>query len=80
VVAIGKDSTVGSSLPLGTLRPELRAAPWERGKAFGRSAPIAPLRKVEADIDMTGTPAGVGAIVPGHRDTGGIDDLKRDRH
>jgi fumarylpyruvate hydrolase len=29
----------------------------------------------QGDIIMTGTPAGVGAIVPGDRVTGGIDGL-----
>lgn len=95
--------------------------PWDWGKAFDRSAPIAPLRHSNAighldsgriwlavngavrqdadiadliwsvpeivahasrsvelkagDLIMTGTPAGVGAIVPGDRVTGGIDGL-----
>ncbi|ABL68289.1 fumarylacetoacetate hydrolase family protein [Paracoccus denitrificans] len=95
--------------------------PWDWGKAFDLSAPIAPLHPVaqvghpeqgriwlavngavkqdadiaeliwdvpeivstlshsmvlrRGDIIMTGTPAGVGAIVPGDHVTGGIDGL-----
>jgi fumarylpyruvate hydrolase len=98
-----------------------KGRPWDWGKAFDLSAPIAPLRRASAighpangriwlavngkvrqdadiaeliwdvpeivsilsrsmslkrgDIIMTGTPAGVGAIVPGDRVTGGIDGL-----
>jgi fumarylpyruvate hydrolase len=98
-----------------------KGRPWDWGKAFDRSAPIAPLRKAseighpdkgriwlavnedikqdadiaeliwtvpeiisilsqsmevkQGDIIMTGTPAGVGAIVPGDKVTGGIDGL-----
>lgn len=98
-----------------------KGRPWDWGKAFDRSAPIAPLRKVsdvghpssgriwlavngetkqdadiaeliwnvpeivsilshsmelkQGDIIMTGTPAGVGAIIPGDKVTGGIDGL-----
>lgn len=98
-----------------------KGRPWDWGKAFDLSAPIAPLHPVAAighpeagriwlavngtvrqdadiadliwdvpevvatlsrsmvlrrgDIVMTGTPAGVGAIVPGDRVTGGIDGL-----
>lgn len=98
-----------------------KGRPWDWGKAFDLSAPIAPLRRASqvghpsqgriwlavngasrqeadiaeliwdvpeivsilsrsmslkrGDIIMTGTPAGVGAIVPGDRVTGGIDGL-----
>ena len=95
--------------------------PWDWGKAFDRSAPIAPLHPAAAtghpttgriwlavngetkqdgdlaeliwpvsdiisilsrsmelrpgDLIMTGTPAGVGPVVPGDRITGGVDGL-----
>jgi fumarylpyruvate hydrolase len=95
--------------------------PWDWGKGFDHSAPVAPLRRATTighpstgriwlavndavkqdqdiadliwsvpeiiahasramqlkagDLIMTGTPAGVGAIVPGDRVTGGIDGL-----
>ena len=95
--------------------------PWDWGKAFDRSAPIAPLHRVAktghlsqgriwlavngtmkqnadigdmiwsvpdiisilshsmalkpGDLIMTGTPAGVGAIVAGDKVTGGVDGL-----
>lgn len=98
-----------------------KGRPWDWGKAFDLSAPIAPLRRAttvghptagriwlavngtvrqeadiadliwdvpeiisilsrsmalkRGDIIMTGTPAGVGAIVPGDKVTGGIDGL-----
>lgn len=98
-----------------------KGRPWDWGKAFDLSAPIAPLHPVtevghpqggriwlavndtvrqdadiaemiwdvpeivsklsqsvvlrKGDIVMTGTPAGIGAIVPGDRVTGGIDGL-----
>jgi fumarylpyruvate hydrolase len=98
-----------------------KGRPWDWGKAFDLSAPIAPLRRASTvghpasgriwlavngtvrqdadiaeliwnvpeiisilsrsmtlkrgDIIMTGTPAGVGAIVPGDRVTGGIQGL-----
>jgi fumarylpyruvate hydrolase len=97
-----------------------KGRPWDWGKAFDRSAAIAPLHRVNGghpaagriwlavngtvkqdadlaeliwrvsdiisilsrsmelkpgDVIMTGTPAGVGAIVAGDRVTGGIDGL-----
>ncbi|VDC19073.1 Fumarylpyruvate hydrolase [Pseudogemmobacter humi] len=98
-----------------------KGRPWDWGKAFDLSAPIAPLHPVaqtghlesgriwlavngnirqdaditeliwnvpeivstlsrsmvlrRGDIIMTGTPAGVGAIVPGDRVTGGVEGL-----
>ncbi|MUZ75928.1 FAA hydrolase family protein [Agrobacterium vitis] len=98
-----------------------KGRPWDWGKAFDLSAPIAPLHRAatvghptqgriwlavngtvrqeadiaeliwdvpeivsilsrsmalkRGDIIMTGTPAGVGAIVPGDKVTGGIDGL-----
>lgn len=98
-----------------------KGRPWDWGKSFDLSAPIAPLHPVtkvghpasgriwlavngtvcqdadiaeliwdvpeivsilsrsmalkRGDIIMTGTPAGVGAIMPGDRVTGGIDGL-----
>ena len=98
-----------------------KGRPWDWGKAFDLSAPVAPLHPVAkvghpargriwlavngavkqdgdlaeliwdvpeivstlsrsmtlkpGDLIMTGTPAGVGAIVPGDRVTGGIDGL-----
>ncbi len=113
---------VGIDLTRRDLQLQARDAgrPWDWGKGFDHSAPIAPLRRVSAghvdkgriwlavngdvkqdqdvadliwsvpeiiahasravalkagDIIMTGTPAGVGAIVPGDRVTGGIDGL-----
>jgi fumarylpyruvate hydrolase len=114
---------VGIDLTRRDLQLEARdkGRPWDWGKAFDRSAPIAPLHSADAvghlkrgriwlavndgikqeadlaeliwdvpeiisilsksmelkrgDIIMTGTPAGVGAIVPGDRVTGGIDGL-----
>lgn len=98
-----------------------KGRPWDEGKAFDLSAPIAPLHPASVmghpekgriwlavngvvrqdadiaeliwdvpevvavlsrsmvlrpgDVIMTGTPAGVGAVVPGDRVTGGIDGL-----
>jgi fumarylpyruvate hydrolase len=98
-----------------------KGRPWDWGKAFDLSAPIAPMHCVSAvghpakgriwpavngavkqdadlteliwpvpdiiailsrsmtikpgDLIMTGTPAGVGTIVPGDKVTGGIDGL-----
>ncbi len=114
---------VGIDLTRRDLQLEARdkGRPWDWGKAFDRSAPIAPLRRASAighpakgriwlavndavkqdadiadliwtvpeivstlsrsmalkpgDLIMTGTPAGVGAIVPGDRVTGGIDGV-----
>lgn len=114
---------VGIDLTRRDLQLEARdkGRPWDWGKAFDLSAPIAPLHQVAAvghlaagriwlavngvtkqdadlaeliwhvpdiisilshtmelkagDVIMTGTPAGVGAIVPGDAVTGGIDGL-----
>jgi len=114
---------VGIDLTRRDLQFEARdkGRPWDWGKAFDLSAPIAPLHRVVSashpssgriwlavngvikqgadlqemiwsvpeiiailsrsmmlepgDLIMTGTPAGVGAIVPADRVTGGIDDL-----
>lgn len=114
---------VGIDLTRRDLQLEARdkGRPWDWGKAFDLSAPIAPLHRaakvghpakgriwlavngaVKQDADlaeliwpvpdiisilsrtmtiqpgdliMTGTPAGVGAIVPGDKVTGGIDGL-----
>ena len=114
---------VGIDLTRRDLQLEARdkGRPWDWGKAFDRSAPIAPLHRASTvghptqgriwlavngavkqdadiadliwdvpetiailsrsmtlkpgDLIMTGTPAGVGAIVPGDRVTGGIDGL-----
>jgi fumarylpyruvate hydrolase len=114
---------VGIDLTRRDLQFEARdkGRPWDWGKAFDLSAPIAPLHRVSAvghpakgriwlavngavkqdadlteliwpvpdiiailsrsmtikpgDLIMTGTPAGVGAIVPGDKVTGGIDGL-----
>jgi fumarylpyruvate hydrolase len=114
---------VGIDLTRRDLQLEARdkGRPWDWGKSFDFSAPIAALRKVQSvghpergriwlavngevkqdadiadliwnvpeiisilsksmqlkagDIIMTGTPAGVGAIIPGDRVTGGIDGL-----
>ncbi len=114
---------VGIDLTRRDLQFEARdkGRPWDWGKAFDRSAPIAPLHRVAkvghpakgriwlavngavkqdadlaeliwpvpdiisilsrtmtiqpGDLIMTGTPAGVGAIVPGDKVTGGIDGL-----
>jgi len=103
------------------LQAREQGRPWDWGKAFDRSAPCAPIHKVDAvghpsagsiwlkvngetkqdadlaeliwdvpeiisicsqamhlqpgDLIYTGTPAGVGAIVPGDKVTGGIDGL-----
>ncbi|BCH57056.1 fumarylacetoacetate (FAA) hydrolase (plasmid) [Agrobacterium vitis] len=121
------DTVWGYGVGIDLTRRDLQLAardkgrPWDWGKAFDLSAPIAPLRRASAvghprdgriwlevnssvrqdadiaeliwdvpeiisilsrsmglkrgDIIMTGTPAGVGAIVPGDRVTGGIDSL-----
>jgi len=114
---------VGIDLTRRDLQFEARdkGRPWDWGKAFDLSAPIAPLHRVSAvnhpakgriwlavngavkqdadlteliwpvpdiiailsrsmtlkpgDLIMTGTPAGVGAIVPGDKVSGGIDGL-----
>ncbi|MCK1513117.1 fumarylacetoacetate hydrolase family protein [Bradyrhizobium sp. 190] len=114
---------VGIDLTRRDLQFEARdkGRPWDWGKAFDLSAPIAPLRRVSAvshlsagriwlavneslkqdadlkelvwsvpeiisilsrsmvlrpgDLIMTGTPAGVGAIVANDKVTGGIDGL-----
>lgn len=114
---------VGIDLTRRDLQFEARdkGRPWDWGKAFDQSAPIAPLRRVAkvghpatgriwlavngavkqdadlaeliwpvpdiisilsrsmtikpGDLIMTGTPAGVGAIVPGDKVSGGIDGL-----
>ncbi|UTD25719.1 fumarylacetoacetate hydrolase family protein [Bradyrhizobium sp. WD16] len=114
---------VGIDLTRRDLQFEARdkGRPWDWGKAFDRSAPIAPLHRVAnvghpakgriwlavngavkqdadlaeliwpvpdiisilsrsmtirpGDLIMTGTPAGVGAIVPGDKVTGGIEGL-----
>lgn len=114
---------VGIDLTRRDLQFEARdkGRPWDWGKAFDRSAPIAPLHRVGAvghpakgriwlavdgvvkqdadlteliwpvpdviaiasrsltlkpgDLIMTGTPAGVGAIVPGNTVTGGVEGL-----
>ena len=114
---------VGIDLTRRDLQLEARdkGRPWDWGKAFDLSAPIAPLHRVNAighpvkgriwlavngavkqeadlteliwpvpdiiailsrsmtvkpgDLIMTGTPAGVGAIAPGDKVTGGIDGL-----
>ena len=114
---------VGIDLTRRDLQFEARdkGRPWDWGKAFDSSAPIAPLHRAASvdhpakgriwlavndvvkqdadlaeliwpvpdiiailsrsmrirpgDIIMTGTPAGVGPIVPGDRVTGGIDGL-----
>ncbi|HWL30805.1 MAG TPA: fumarylacetoacetate hydrolase family protein [Xanthobacteraceae bacterium] len=112
---------VGIDLTRRDLQFEARdkGRPWDWGKAFDQSAPIAPIHRAPApsgneriwlavnaeikqdaklaeliwpvpdiisilsrsmvlkpgDLIMTGTPAGVGAIVPGDVVTGGIDGL-----
>jgi fumarylpyruvate hydrolase len=114
---------VGIDLTRRDLQFEARdkGRPWDWGKAFDQSAPIAPLHRVRdgvhpakgriwlavngavkqdadlaeliwpvpdiiaiasrsmvlkpGDLIMTGTPAGVGAIVAGDKVTGGIDGL-----
>ena len=114
---------VGIDLTRRDLQLEARdkGRPWDRGKAFDQSAPIAPLHRMNGgwhpaagriwlavngavkqdadlaeliwpvpdiisilsrsmelrpgDVIMTGTPAGVGAIVAGDKVTGGIDGL-----
>jgi len=114
---------VGIDLTRRDLQFEARdkGRPWDWGKAFDQSAPIAPLHRVRnnvhpstgriwlavngavkqdadlgeliwpvpdiiaiasrsmvlkpGDLIMTGTPAGVGAIVPGDKVTGGIEGL-----
>jgi fumarylpyruvate hydrolase len=114
---------VGIDLTRRDLQLEARdkGRPWDWGKAFDQSAPIAPLHRVNGgrhpaagriwlavngavkqdadlaeliwpvpdivsilshsmelkpgDVIMTGTPAGVGAIVAGDKVTGGIDGL-----
>jgi len=114
---------VGIDLTRRDLQLEARdkGRPWDWGKAFDLSAPIAPIRRASAvghpstgriwlgvngsikqdadlgeliwpvpdiiailsrsmtlkpgDLIMTGTPAGVGAIVPGDAVTGGIEGL-----
>lgn len=114
---------VGIDLTRRDLQFEARdkGRPWDWGKAFDQSAPIAPLHRVDrsfhpnsgriwlavngelkqdadlkeliwsvpdiiailsrsmvlkpGDLVMTGTPAGVGAIVTGDKVTGGIDGL-----
>jgi len=114
---------VGIDLTRRDLQLEARdkGRPWDWGKAFDLSAPVAPLHRVEevghpargriwlsvngavkqdadlaeliwpvpdiiailsrsmalkpGDLIMTGTPAGVGAIVPGDHVTGGVEGL-----
>ncbi len=126
-VAQALDHVYGYAVGIDLTRRDLqldareKGRPWDWGKAFDLSAPIAPIRKVAeaghpakgriwlavngavkqdadlaeliwpvpdvisilsrsmalkpGDIIMTGTPAGVGAIVPGDRVTGGVEGL-----
>jgi fumarylpyruvate hydrolase len=121
------DHVFGYAVGIDLTRRDLQLAardagrPWDWGKGFDLSAPIAPLHRATVighpakgriwlavndavkqdqdiadliwsvpeiiahasramalkagDLIMTGTPAGVGAIVPGDRVTGGIDGL-----
>ena len=121
------DHIWGASAGIDLTRRDLQAEakkmgrPWDWGKAFDNSAPIAPIRPIAevpsveegriwlavngemrqeadlrdmiwsvrehtatlsravtlapGDIIMTGTPAGVGAVVPGDVITGGVDGI-----
>lgn len=128
-IALGKalDHVWGYGVGVDLTRRDLQLAardagrPWSWGKAFDRSAPVAPLHRVAkvghpatgriwlavngvvkqdqdiadliwsvpevisiishsielrpGDLIMTGTPAGVGALMPGDKLTGGVEGL-----